>query len=104
MSKSQNEFRLNFKLYHSFIISCLLTALLIIQSNHMKKIKAQNKLNQEKNKLFNNIILKRYLEGEEEGDNSNSGTDEVCDRGSTELKKYYETGNLNDIKLEEGPI
>ena len=105
MSKDQNEFKPKFKLYHSFILSCLLTTLLIINSNHMKKIRTQNKLNQEKNKFFNNIIFKRYLEGEGDGEeNKNSGTKEVCERGSEELNKYYETGNLNDIELKEGAI
>ena len=103
MSKVQNEFKPKFKLLHSFILSCLLTTLLIINSNHMKKIQNQNKLNEEKNKLFNNIIYKRYLEGEEE-ETSNSGTKTVCDRGSDELKNYYKTGNLKDIKLDEGEI
>ena len=87
MSKVQNEFKPKFKLLHSFILSCLLTTLLIINSNHMKKIQNQNKINEEKNKLFNNIIYKRYLEGEEE-ETSNSGTKTVCDRGSDELKNY----------------
>ena len=105
MSKDQNEFKPKFKLYHSFILSCLLTTLLIINSNHMKKIRTQNKLNQEKNKFFNNIIFKRYLEGEGDGEeDKNSGTKEVCERGSEELNKYYETGNLNDIELKEGAI
>ena len=103
MSKVQNEFKPKFKLLHSFILSCLLTTLLIINSNHMTKIQNQNKLNEEKNKLFNNIIYKRYLEGEEE-ETSNSGTKTVCDRGSDELKNYYKTGNLKDIKLDEGEI
>ena len=102
MSKTQNEFKL--KIYHSFILSCLLTILVIINSNHAKQLRAQNKLNQEKRQILNNIISKRYLQEEEEEENSDSDIKEVCKRGSEELNEYYKTKNLNSIELDEGKI
>ena len=112
MSKEKNEFNPKLKSYHIFILSCLLTILVILNSNHVNKIRAQNKLNQEKAYLFDKIISNRYLE-EEEGEgaeekSTNSTTetssDKVCKRGSEELINYYKSGNLSDIKIKEGNI
>ena len=75
-------------------------------SNRVNRQRAEEKLNEEKSRLFNKIISGRYLEGEEKEkeEEKSNGTDEVCKRGSDELNNYYKTGNLDEIKLKDGPI
>ena len=96
------------KFYHILILGCFLCPLLISNSNRVNRQRAEEKLNEEKNRLFNKIISGRYLEGEEkekeEEEEKSNGTDEVCKRGSDELNNYYKTGNLDEIKLKDGPI
>ena len=101
------------KFYHILILGCLLCPLLISNSNRVNRQRAEEKLNEEKSRLFNKIISGRYLEGEEkekekekeeEEEEKSNGTEEVCKRGSDELNNYYKTGNLDEIKLKDGPI
>ncbi|MBO6194754.1 MAG: hypothetical protein J6O56_00245 [Bacilli bacterium] len=77
-----------------------MSSLLIFNSNYVNNQKAQEKLNQEKSQLFNQIISNRYLEESE----NNTKTDKVCSRGSESLIEYYKTGDLSEIELEEGNI
>ena len=88
------------KYYHILILGCMLTPLIIMNSNYVNNQRAENKLNKENRKLFDKIISGRKLEGEEEPDK----IDEVCNRGSKELNSYYKTGNLEEIELKEGAI
>ena len=95
--KNQNKhFYQKLKSYHLLILGCILFSLLIINSNYVNNQRAQEKLNQEKSQLFNQIISKRFLEESE----SNSITDKVCSRGSKNLIKYYQNFNLSEIELE----
>ena len=73
----------------------------MFNSNYVNNQRAQNKLNIEKSRLFDKIISGRNLEGDED---KKSDTDQVCERGSEELRSYYKSGNLGDIKLEDGSI
>ena len=107
MTKEQKNFASKIKCYHILILGCILAPLIIINSNYVNKQRAEDKLNEEKRKLFDNIVYGRKLEGEEESEKSDSksdGIDEVCNRGSEELRAYYKSGNLGDIKIEEGGI
>ena len=101
MENQNNHFYQKFKSYHLLILGCILFSLLIINSNYVNNQRAQEKLNQEKSQLFNQIISKRYLEEESE---NNTQTDQVCSRGSESLIEYYKTGDLSKIELEEGNI
>ena len=97
MTKEQNEFKSNLKPYHIILLACLLSTVLIINSNHVNNERDLIKLNQEKTELFNRIIHGRMLV-----DNSNS--EEVCSRASDDLKEYYKTGDLSKIDLENQEI
>ena len=98
-----NTYNPKLKPYHIILLSCLLSPLLIFNSNYVNKQRAEAKLNKEKSILFNKIISRRYLQ-EEAQENSSSNSDEVCGRGSPELVSYYETGDLNKIDLDDKPI
>ena len=98
-----NTYNPKLKPYHIILFSCLLSPLLILNSNYVNKQRAEAKLNKEKSILFNKIISRRYLQ-EEAQENSSSNSDEVCRRGSPELVSYYETGDLKKIDLDDKPI
>ena len=87
--------------YQILILGCLLSCLLILNSNFVNKKRSISEINREKTKLFNKIILNRKLEGEEE---PLEDSDKVCKRGSEELVEYYASGDLNKIGLDDKPI
>ena len=101
MKNERKEFTSKLKYYHTIILGLILSSFLIFNSNYVNKQRAQNKLNIEKSRLFDKIISGRNLEGDED---KKSDTDQVCERGSEELRSYYKSGNLGDIKLEDGSI
>ena len=88
------------------VLGCLLGFILIVNSDHVNSQKASNKLYQEKANLFNRIISKRRLEENiiDCVDDCIYETDEVCSHASDKLKKYYKTGVLSDIDLDNGSI
>ena len=101
------------KYYHILILGLILSPLIIINSNYVNNQRAEDKLYKEKSRLFDKIISGRYLDEEKEKEkdkeekkesSSSDGVNEVCERGSDELKSYYKSGNLGDIELEEGVI
>ena len=106
MKSEYKTFIKKIKFYHILILGCFLCPLLISNSNRVNRQRAEEKLNEEKSRLFNKIISGRYLEGEEKEkeEEKSNGTDEVCKRGSDELNNYYKTGNLDEIKLKDEPI
>ena len=101
MKSEYKTFIKKIKFYHILILGCFLCPILISNSNRVNRQRAEEKLNEEKSRLFNKIISGREKEKEEEKSN---GTDGVCKRGSEELNNYYKTGNLEEIKLKEGGI
>ena len=100
MTKEQNGSKSRLKPYHIILLSCLLSTVLIKNSNMVNNNRAQNKLNQEKTELFNKIVYGRMLS--ETTQNANS--EEVCSRASDDLKEYYETGDLGKIDLDNDAI
>ena len=114
MKSEYKTFIKKIKFYHILILGCFLCPILISNSNRVNRQRAEEKLNEEKSRLFNKIISGRYLEGEpepeekekekEKEEEKSNGTDGVCKRGSEELNNYYKTGNLDEIKLKEGGI
>ena len=96
------------KYYHILILGCILSPLMFINSNYVNNQRAEEKLNKEKSRLFDQIISGRYLEEEEKEKEKESSTSDrvngLCNKGSDELKSYYKTGNLGDIQIEEGNI
>ena len=96
------------KYYHILILGLILLPLIIINSNYVNNQRAEDKLYKEKSRLFDKIISSRYLEEKEKDKEKESSTsdevNEVCERGSDELKSYYKSGNLGDIELDEGGI
>ena len=100
------------KYYHILILGLILSPLIIINSNYVNNQRDEDKLYKEKSRLFDKIISGRYLDEEEKEkekeekkeSSSSDGVNEVCERGSDELKSYYKSGNLGDIEIEEGVI
>ena len=97
MSKIQKDSQL--KHYHIFLLGCLLGSVMIINSIYVNKNRDLIKQNKEKEALFTNIIKGRIL-----SENPKTYSEEVCSRGSESLRKYYETGDLSEIDLEDGEI
>ena len=104
MSKEKKEFTSKIKFYHMLILGCVLTTLLILNSNSVNEKRAKDKLNKEKSILFDKIISERLLEEGETDKSNKSSIDEVCKRGSEKLNNYYKTGNLEEIDLKKGNI
>ena len=130
MSNKNKKLSQKIKAYHILILGVILSPIIIINSNYVNKQRAEDKLYKEKSRLFNKIILGRNLQDsadgggggggtdpetptpgdvpekskEEEKDDTKSKIDEVCNRGSDELKKYYKTGNLEEIDLKDEKI
>ena len=102
--KGEKE-KTTFKAYHIFIIACILSPLLILNSNYVNNRKEKIKTNEGNSKLFDQIILGRQLEGVE-GDEggAKTGTDKICEKGHDDLVEYYKTGDLGKIGLDDKPI
>ena len=98
MTSEEEKKIATFKTFHVLILGCLLSTLLILNSNYVNEKRATLKLNEEKSKLFDEIIAGRHLQGQ------NSPFDKVCAKGSEDLVEYYKTGELEKIGLEDGPI
>jgi hypothetical protein len=103
MTKKKSQLNESLKLYQILILGCILSSLLILNSNFVVNEKRKDNLNEEKRKLFDKIISKRLLEGDETNANEKplEGSDKVCDKGSDKLKKYYKSGDLKDLGLKE---
>ena len=97
MTKDEDLLVSKLKPYHIILFSCLLCSVLIINSNNVNEKRAQIKLSKEKTQAYEEIMALRRLEGE-------SNSDKVCKKGSDDLVKYYQTGDLKLIDLEEGAI
>ena len=97
MKKIQKDSQL--KHYHIFLLGCLLGSVMVINSIYVNKNRDLIKQNQEKEALFTNLIKGRIL-----SENPKTYSEEVCSRGSESLRKYYETGDLSKIDLEDGEI
>ena len=83
------------KYYHIIILSILLCPLLIINSNKMQEKRAQEKLNKKADETFRKIIMGRYLVTFEEG------IEQICNKGSDDLKNYYTSKVDNTLGLDE---
>lgn len=99
MTNEKKESNLKIKPYHIIILGCLLSSVLIINSNYVNDQRAKEKLYKEKSQLFDQIIMKRYLEEQQK-----NSTDEICKRGTQDLIDYYKTGDLEKINLKNEKI
>ena len=104
MTRENEKIKPTLKAYHLLILGCLLSPILILNSNYVNKKRASIKLYEEKSKLFNKIILGRHLEGGSEAEEELQGSDKVCKKGSEDLVDYYKTGDLSKIGLDDKPI
>ena len=100
MTNEQNGAKSRLKPYHIILLSCLLSTMLIKNSNMVNNNRAKKKLNQEKTELFNKIVYGGMLSGTV----SNPNTEEVCSRASDDLKEYYQTGDPSKIDLDNEAI
>ena len=91
MSKEKKEFYQKIKFYDIVILSIILSPLLILNSKYTEGKRTQEKLNKDSEKKFNKIIYPRNLESFEDGMN------EICNKGSEELKNYYINGIIDEI-------
>ena len=106
MNTGKTQSKFNLKSYHIILMSCLLGTLFVLNSNYVNEKRAEDKINKEKNSLFNKIMSTRLLEGTISSDNDEKErkSKEICDRGSDELKAYYRSGDLSKIDLEDKSI
>ena len=106
MTRENEKITPTLKAYHILILGCLLSPLLILNSNYVNKKRASINLYEEKS------IIGRHLEGEGEGapegeteaEDELKGSDKVCKKGSEDLVDYYKTGDLSKIDLDDKPI
>ena len=111
MNTEKNKSKFNLKAYHLILLSCLLGTIFVLNSNYVNEKRTEDKLNKEKNTLFNEIMSKRALQESvvESGENSGLETktkksDNICENGSEDLKAYYKSGDLSKIDLEDKSI
>lgn len=104
MTNELTQYNPKLKPYHIIIVACLLSPLLILNSNYVNSQRATEKLNKEKSKLFDQIISSRHLQENEGDEKPLTGSDKVCQKGSKELISYYKTGDLSKIDLDDKPI
>ena len=95
MTKEQDDFQI--KHYQIILIACLIGSVMIINSIYVNKNRDLIRLDKEQGVLFNNLIRGRMLS--EDSADSQIYSKEVCSRGSENLRKYYETGDLSKIDL-----
>ena len=100
MAKELDDFQI--KHYQIILIACLIGSVMIINSIYVNKTRDLIRLDKEQGVLFNNLIRGRMLS--EDSADSQIYSKEVCSRGSESLRKYYETGDLSKIDLEDGEI
>ena len=100
MTKTSDEKSSKIKPYQMILLSCLLAAFMIINSNNVNYNRDLAKLNKEKGELFDRIIKTRRLSSS----SSQTYSAEICARGSDDLKEYYQTGDpkIIDIDPNEG--
>ena len=100
MTKTSDEKSSKLKPYQMILLSCLLAAFMIINSNNVNYNRDLAKLNKEKGELFDRIIKTRRLSSS----SSQTYSAEICERGSDDLKEYYQTGDpkIIDIDPNEG--
>ena len=105
MKLEKNESKTKLKSFHLILFSFLLCYIFILNSNYVNEKRAADKMNKEKDALFKAIINKRLLgensEGVEEGSESSK---KVCKLASEDLNKYYRTGDLSSIGLDDDEI
>ena len=100
MSQGKEILPTKLKFYHIILLSCLLCAVLILNSNYVNQRREKEKMSLKADKLFNEIISRRLSQETDR----RSKTKDVCSRGSDDLKKYYQTGDLSLIDLDNQPI
>ena len=103
MDTNQSQLTKKLKSYHIILISILLGSFLILNSNYLNEKKATDKINKEKENLFNNIINNRRLEEEESTDEKKT-SDNICKLGTADLRNYYKTGDTSKIGLKTDKI
>ena len=102
MTKDYLSFIQKLKPYHIILLACTLCPLLIINSNRLNEKRAKENLYKEKKKIFDKIISTRKLdENLEESPAEMSDIEQICERGSDDLKEYYVAGDLEKIGLKE---
>lgn len=88
------------KKYHLLLIVCLLSPILLLNSNYDNNLRNKDNTNIEKKNLFEKIISGRFLE---EVDVENNTT-KVCDKTSDNLKEYYRTGDKSILGIDDDEI
>ena len=103
MTKERTKLNPIMKPYQILILGCLLSSLLILNSNLENAQRSKDRSYRENNKFFQKISpIRRLDDGDSPAETSPS--DKVCKLGTKELLEYYETGDLNKIGLDDGPI
>ena len=100
MTKTSDEKSSKLKPYQMILLSCVLAAFMIINSNNVNYNRDLAKLNKEKGELFDRMIKTRRLSST----SSQTYSAEICERGSDDLKEYYQKGDpkIIDIDPNEG--
>ena len=93
MSKEQKSFNYKIKYYHILLLSILLSAFLIENSNYEVKKRTDKKIRNDLDKKIKRFFMGRNLNEFEEG------MKKICNRTSNELQNYYSTGLLNKVGI-----
>ena len=96
MTKTSDEKSSKLKPYQMILLSCLLAAFMIINSNNVNYNRDLAKLNKEKGELFDRIIKTRRLSST----SSQTYSAEICERGSDDLKEYYQKKKKKIIDID----
>ena len=92
MTNQKSQYNPKLKSYHIILIATLLSPLIILNSNYVnqKRLLEKNKMSP-----IEEFPFLRKLNDYKEDTNS------ICSKGSEKQKKYYETGNLEEVGIKE---
>ena len=92
------------KPYLIIILSCILSPLLIMNSNYINNQRTKPYTYKEKSKIFDKLIKTRKLRENQKEILSFKVSDKICEKSHEELRDYYKTGDLEIIGEEDNVI
>ena len=88
------------KYFHIIFISMLISPLLIINSNSINKRREQEKILKQDEIILRKLYARKF-DSSSEQEQFISDTNEICEKGSNDLKEYYQTSDTSKLGVNE---
>ena len=98
MAEQREKLSLNLKDYPLIVLVSILSLILIFNSIHVSNKKNLIKLNKQRNKPFDEIIIQRKLEEPQDENTNSKNSDKKCKDSNANLREYYITGNIENFE------